>query len=487
VFCQWAVFSQFHGVSLLLGFVPWLYYCLCFSRKWVWLPLLCILGLREDGFIPILPMLFYFGFRKEDPWRPARYWALAALVYGVLALTMLFPWMTGESIWSRRSQEIPQDPSVYVDLLRDVGDRIITLACVALPLLAVAGRRMWPALLLPAAAFLQANLSLVEGQYLMRRQYGAAFTATLACGLLEVLAWRRRNRPESAAWNWIRSASLVAALVIAHLLNGLLPGGPHWISKYSRPSRDGMALLQVQKILPKQGVLATSDPLSAFCANRRDVVLWNPQGWRLDFNDHTSRVDWVLFDVKAIRGGLGEGVLDWVSNGVFGVVSHEGDFALLRRTAPTGMNARVMAAVDAARFRIDIPETRSYGGVTLIRDGRPWLYWEGNGNRAPITLSYGGFRVLEPGRYQACFLYAAATPRRTVKGHWGWFGVHPLNQDVTFVESRVVPVPVPYTEPRVQRLVFEIREKTKVELRVTGGDAPLWVASGWFERLPTNP
>lgn len=487
VFCQWALFSQFHGVSLFLGLIPWLYYCLCFSRKLAWLPLLCILGLREDGFIPILPMLLYFGLRRDDPWRPARHWALAALVYGVLALTVFFPWMTGQSILERRNEEIPQDPSVCVNLLRDCGDRAVTLVCVALPYLALAGRRMWPALLFPAAAFLQANLSLVMGQYLMRRQYGVAFTATLACGLLETLAWRGRHDPKATAWGWVRSASLVAAVLIAHVLNGLLPGGPHWISEYGGFSKRGLTLVELQKQIPKEGVLATSDRLSAFCANRRDLVLWNPQGWPHAFNDYTSRVEWVLLDANAISGGLGEGVLNWVSNGTFGVVSYQDEFAILNRAAPTGANSRLLSDVALSRSRVWIPKTPLHGGRTVVRHGSLWRHWEGNGSRAPINLSYGGYRVLEPGRYQACFSYAAEPPRRTVRGYWGWFSVHSLNEGAAIAKADIDPVPADLAHPRVQRLTFETGQATNIELRVTGGDAALWVASGWFERLTPLP
>jgi hypothetical protein len=196
-------------------------------------------------------------------------------------------------------------------------------------------------------------------------------------------------------------------------------------------------------------------------------------------------VDWVLLDVKQITDEvLGRKVLDWCANGSFGVVAYEGNYALLNRSAPTGMNSRLLQDAVAADFRVAIPHTLSYGGRNLMRAGRLWRYWEGNGRKAPVTLSYEEYRTLEPGRHQVCFLYAVATPRQTIRGDWGSFSVHRYGESNAIAEVSVAPVPVPCGAPQIKRLSFALDQRAKVELRVTGGEARLWIAEGWFEPLP---
>ncbi|HPY62287.1 MAG TPA: DUF2079 domain-containing protein, partial [Kiritimatiellia bacterium] len=101
---QQVLLSEFHGVSAYLLLVPWLYYCLRFQRRWVWLPWLLTLGLREDAGFIILPLLLYCAVRER--WWPGYVYAALSVVYCLVAIQWLFPLLAGMSLQVRRAGHV---------------------------------------------------------------------------------------------------------------------------------------------------------------------------------------------------------------------------------------------------------------------------------------------------------------------------------------------------------------------------------------------
>lgn len=99
-------------------------------------------------------------------------------------------------------------------------------------------------------------------------------------------------------------------------------------------------------------------------------------------------------------------------------------------------------------------------------------YWCGDGDSAPVTLSYGSSHRLPPGRYRADFYFRAWPPRKNVRHSLGTLSVHILNRRESLAEQEIQPGE---TQFRAQALDFSIGEPEEIEPRVTGADAELWL------------
>jgi hypothetical protein len=90
-FTQRVLLSDFHTVATYYLLFPWLCYTMAFRKGWAWLPWLLILGVREDAFA-----VRAAGDRllRRGATAGAGGWWLAAagVAYGVLAVTVLYPW-----------------------------------------------------------------------------------------------------------------------------------------------------------------------------------------------------------------------------------------------------------------------------------------------------------------------------------------------------------------------------------------------------------
>ena len=121
---------------------------------------------------------------------------------------------------------------------------------------------------------------------------------------------------------------------------------------------------------------------------------------------------------------------------------------------------------------IPVPGTDSY---EVLR------HWDGNGSRAPVTLSYGRYTRLPAGAYAAIFSFRSSPPKRKVRDSWGWFSVHVLNTPETLAQASITPSASQDT--REQTVPFHLEQETDVEPRITGADAELWLAHVDFVKM----
>lgn len=463
-FVQALLVHQFHGVALYLLLVPALYAALKFRSNCAWPLLALTLGIREDAFLVILPLLLHAALRDR---RRDRWLMLAmSILYGFLAIFVIYPTLAGISIFEKRTAEIPSLVDLGDYSRQAVAARIRAIALVATPLL-VAGRRFFTALFYPSFALAVSLASKWPSQYGLGSHYGASVVSTMAVGLLEALSKTKNSSDPPIKYRispWFPPLWLAGVTILVHLESGFLWGGGKSRHFYYLINERAMSILAAAKHIPKDGVLITSDELVAFCGNRRDLMVWHIPSRPKPY-DHVFAA---LGDLPKLDGGR---VWSELQSGVLGVRFSNGRYAVLSRGFDTRANQEVL---EFARHRL-IHGSARHGGMDLMRGDLPVRYWEGDGSRAPINLSHGRFWRLDPGVYSFTLEYVAETPRRSVRKTWGWFSLHLLNSPEELARAEIPPVAGSAGDLQTLDLEFTNSQSCNIEFRVTGGDAPLWL------------
>ena len=183
-FAQGTMLSEFHGTSLLFLLLPWLYDRLTRQPASAWLPLLLLLGVREDSFLVVLPILVLFAFKQ----RSLLVWLFAAgaLVYGVTAIFFIYPAINGMSLLDFRANWLPTlAGGDGIGWTIGARERLPALAWTLLPLLPALWRDWKTALAFVALPLGIAMLSTSSYQHALRVHYA---TPVLVCIVLALLA-----------------------------------------------------------------------------------------------------------------------------------------------------------------------------------------------------------------------------------------------------------------------------------------------------------
>lgn len=467
-FTQQILTAEFHGVSFYLILVPWLYYALSFHKAWTPVPLAFVLGVREDAFLAVLPMLLYFAWK--DRWRAGYLWAVAAAAYGAFAIGVLYPWLNDLSLFARRSR----DGSLLSvsDLLADGAPLRWAKAVVwtLLPAAVCLRRGSLPAFVFPSFALAQCLLSGIDRQQSLGIHYSAPVMSTLACGLVEALARRRAGShavgSERPAAGW-RIAALVAIVAAGHLYSGYAWGGRAWSDPHvRRASAAGREAREAARQVPKDGVLLADDDVVCFAANRADVIDLR----RYDPAHHA--VDWMLIKEERLPGRFGGRLRAALEEGTWGVHATHGPWLVLAKGGDTSLNARVLA--DLGR-RLFVAGTPTHHGATVYAGGRALRHWGGDGSRAPSDLSHGATLDAPAGESFVELVYRVRKPRRVVRGYWGELTLHEPGRPDTLARAVLPPRVTPPDGWSTQAVYLARAEAGPVEFRVVGGDAELWL------------
>lgn len=481
VLAQRPLVNSFHGTTTYFLLVPWLYYTLRFCKGWAILPLALLLGIREDAFLCVLPMLAHAAWRDRSISATALLGL--AISYGLFALLWLFPHINGIDIFARRS-EIARPDRLFATW-HGTGLKLRWQAALlwAPPILLFIRRRGTAAWLYPSIAILTALFSNFARQYALQIHYPAPVLTTLAIGLVESSAGARAAlKPGSRDTTNLRAVALVCIMVVAHVYWGYIRTGGHNGSQYRFLDPEGPVRLHAGRSVPKDGILVTGRKLASYTANRRDLILWQT------FDPDKTQPDIFFERIRRFKYLLDGDVLQRVRNGSFGIVYYDSAYAVAQRGAATDKNDEFLALCDnmdntlfIANSRSESCENRHDPGVGIVR------FWEGDGSRAPISVSHGSSMVLSPGRYRVHIRYRAETPRRTVRKSWGQFGVFPSGRDDPFALVPIDEISEPGGRYREQIVAFTNPKEGPVEFRVIGADAPLWVLSARFEAEQEQP
>ncbi len=469
-FTQQVLLCSFHGVGFYYWLLPWFYYTLAYRRRWCWMPWILLLGLREDAFITLLPLLLYFAIR--DRWRAGYVMAVLSLLYGISAIFILYPAINGISLFERRGTEIAGLDGL-VKGSNALAARLRSLWWIFLPLVPLAGRRLYPVLIFMSAALLQTMFSSFAKQYSLSNHYPAPIMITMALGILEM--WRldvardmTAGSVRASRWATYRPVALVGLTIVSHLCLGYFWGGGHrhWHA-FSAVSPKGESLVRASQSLPRNGLLVVDDKAAAVTANRDQLTTWS------DHQNDERPFDLLLLPFHKVRQPLEGGLPELVAKGDLGIDYNDGLFVTFVRGMDTPKNAAFLDMLK--RHYIKVAVTLGRGGSDAYAPAAGVVrYWEGDGSRAPINLSYGWRMPLAAGDYVATLRYQAEVPKRRVRGHWGTVGVYASSGPHLIAER-----PIPQTDTqggyRTVEIPFSVTTARSVEIHVTGADAQLWL------------
>lgn len=335
-FVQSVLLSGFHGVSFYLLLVPALYYTLLKERL-VWLPLIAILGIREEAGLMIAPLLFYFAARHDR--RGVRVLGFAALLYCVVAMFVLFPAINGLSIFERRAADLrllgSVNPSRYWKIATSV-------MWVALPWLGFVRRGWRPLLIVPSVALITALMSGHARQYSLASHYPALLHSLIAVAMIEAARSAGDEAATRRAPSWralIAPAWLVVATLASHYFRGFLPGsatqpGGRDLAYKTMQPLGRHALRVAQKKVPREGVVSTETQFAMFVANRRDLQ-----------RGDVSRTPQQCHDIAFCRRiSFPDLLRDELAAGRWGVLYSDDLFVVVKIGADTSQNAAFLAA-----------------------------------------------------------------------------------------------------------------------------------------------
>lgn len=478
-YTQSVLLCEFHGVCTYYLLLPWLYYSLAFRKSFAWMPLLLILGLREEAGLVAVPLLLYFAAR--DRWKPGYVYAALALLYCLLASSLLFPALSGVELTERRARILTLHSIVASFDLNGLSLRARVLFLLFLPALPWLRRGWGPLLLFPLVGLLILQVSPVHYHHGLERHYPAAVFTLLTLGLICAEARVRGRVGSTPRREQGLALYLLAITVGAHLAAGTLPTGADTRDFYVRPNPLGRQTALAARHVPKEGVLITTAKLTGYTANRKDLI-----------TDETLKgrdplVDAAFFAMKFLTSEEGAPWLQRLHRGEFGVTYFDHYYAVLQRGAATGRNRELLEAAAYANRTLVIRETDSHHGEDrFVRGLGLCRYWHGNGSRAPANLTHGSCVRLNPGRYIARFRLAADAPARAAQGNWGILSLHRPGRSEALAQAEVDPVAASPRAYRLQDLPFEVPERMDVEVRVTAGDAALYLDRVIFLDAPAS-
>jgi uncharacterized membrane protein len=484
-FTQSVLLSEFHGVSLYLLLVPWLFAALRFRPSASWIPLLLTLGVREEAGFLVLPLLLDFAVRKR--WRAGYALAAFSAAYALVACTVLFPWLSGTDLAARRPGLSPSG-LLWAWRLAPLSSRLIPLLWFLLPAAALLPKACIPALTFPSLAIVLTTLSPFPAQHTLSSHYPAAGLALLFSGIVQgmiSLAGTPKKRTSQAAVARrarIRASLVLAAAIAGHWHAGFLPGGRGFVRPYRHVNPDGLAALQMASALPKNGVLLCSDRLAGFCANRADILACD-EAPRLQ-----GLADCAFFSLGDTRRGFGRTFLAMLSSGQSRVLAFDGIHVALGPGTPGTANEEALRALAQAPRTIRLAATRGEGGSDRFDPSlrRVVRYWNGDARRSPITLCHGSSVRLSAGQCVARFRLRAAAPvagRR--EASLGRLGLYQRGTSECLADRAIEPSPPPENALHESDLVFTLCRPTDVEPRVTGGGGELWLESVFLDEQPT--
>lgn len=467
-FMQSTMLSEFHGVSLYLILIPWLIYALETKKNISVLPFIMILGLREDaGFM--LPLIFiYYAIR--DKWKGGFIFAASAVIYSCIALFLIYPLVTGESLLAIRASEATAssilntwEPHSVIHRLKATG--WVLLICV--PFLVFNFKKSLPLLIFPLLPYLFSMLSGFQRQHSLQFHYPAIIMATLIPAIIVSLKYAPKGERKTATL----SILIIIVTITAHLTNGFVLKAPRTHAVYRRIHPIGKYILNVASHINKKGVLVCNQKLAVFCANRKDIVTW--RYWKPDKHPADS------YFINYCELVNNKEIIKLIKNKTFGVKYYELPFIVLERGYATTKNEEMLNLIKNPVIIAAYTLLHAGNNVFIGKDG-PFRHWIGDGDDGSQTLLYGQGVILEPGKYKAIFTYRAEINNTIYDNSLGKFSIHKMNQQAHLAEAEIIQNLA--NKFSTQEVRFEIDKETKVEPRVITGYAELWISKIVFQK-----
>lgn len=323
-FTQKLILSEFHGVSLFLLLIPWLYSCLSQSRKTAWIPMVLLLGVREEVGVIIVPIILYFAIKNR--WRLGWILAIVALGYGVIALKWLFPFFSGMAYQSKRGQLInPHILKEMVSTLNVVLERVKPLLWYVVAICPFIRKKGWvPLVIFPLVSVIATAISWKPAIYHQESHYPANHVFLFTMALLESIDVSIQRCGKKSYNKIFYAIFLIGLTLVWHRAEGYLFLGRFDNRIYQSHHLRGLAALKAAQLLPKEGLLLCDSSLVSYCANRSDVTIWE------NYKDGKTLPDLVFGRYKYVKGHLKE-YESMIRSGDFGVYYFDKDYFILKR------------------------------------------------------------------------------------------------------------------------------------------------------------
>ena len=393
---QQVVLCDFHGVCLYFVLIPWLYHAARYQRRLAWLPLVLVLGLREDAGLTVAPMLAWIAAR--DRWRTG--WVLAAAAAGYTAFACLFLY---EHLHGFSLAEMPRrghyfDPSASLashdfDGLLRRAQALFWLYLPALPWLR-RGRAALPIFLFPILALLPLLLSLDPRVHGLAVQYPAIVQVLVWMGILEALRSEAPLTPPRALALQSLLLGIVAAATAA--LGTGVTRHPYagW-----KPDPAGVHAEWVASLIPRDGRLLTTSSICGYCANRRDLYVLPRSGPPPEHVDHVFAHLTDLADARELQ--------PFLEDDAFGVRYFDFEYVILSRGAEHEQTPFVRDLVRHPDRILMFYRMPPKSAQTVPDPQCGWArHWPGLEHAFPTNVFAAGLSVKLPaGRYLACVRY----------------------------------------------------------------------------------
>ncbi|MBI1870858.1 MAG: DUF2079 domain-containing protein [Chlamydiae bacterium] len=333
-FTQSVMLSEYHGVSLNFLLFPWLYHCLSCQKRFVWIPFILCLGIREETGMIITPMLLYFAVKNR--WRLGYSLAALAFLYSVFAIFVLFPWLAGVTYIVRRGN--PVDLKYYwaitaMDPFMIRGKRFIWYFMMSLVFFR---KRGWiPILLFPAVGIWVTSTSSDPWIFEQKSHYPAHHIVLFTLALIEAIYVSMRQGNLMKSFNSLRYALFLILITLAwHRSKGFVYLGGCYDRIYGNIHPKGQEILEAAQHIPKDGILLCDPQLAGFCANRASLIVWE----QLEERDYHPDIIFTRF--KGMKG-YPEQFKEWIQNGSFGISYFEKGYLIVQKGYSLNRNEEI--------------------------------------------------------------------------------------------------------------------------------------------------
>ncbi len=397
----------------------------------------------------------------------------SSTLYVVLAITVLYPWITGESLLGVRAAEASSGSILQSFAPPHLAGRALAVFWLILPasVLGLILRNGWrPLLIFPSVAFLLSLNSAMHRQHSFDFHYPAATVAALVCAMAVIAAPRSipHRKIPLATLQRIAAMALLLVTLVAHTKNGYFLDGGKAERVYERCHSQVSPLLRLAQEIPKEGLLLCNQNLAPFFSLRPEIMVLHY------FKPDRHIPEFIVTDLHEIQTPGFAGVVAALESGEFGLFAQEFPFIALKRGHASPESASLLQNI---RHHQMVPARMlsQVGKVVDIPTDGLIKQWAGHKDSSPALLAFGRAIQLPAGDYIARFelQVPAATPP-PAQGY-GSLSVHFQNQPESIAALEIIPGPD--GSFREQDLPFTLSEPALIEPRITTGDAPLQTRS----------
>lgn len=471
-FTQSTVLCEFHGTSMYYVLIPFLYYMGMFQKGLVGIPLVLILGLREEAGIIAIPLLLYLA--RKERWRAGYVYAALTVAYLALAVFVLYPAVNGSGLAANREEEMSllktvDSPKFWAGMV----DRLRSMGWILLPVAPLLLKGWGPLLMIPAVAVLVTMASSYPHQYSLDIHYPAVITACMGVAMIE--AGRRLYDAESSRLVSVARAVfplyMIVVAVISHGQHGHLQGyhEKKWKDRRHGEDQDGRHALWVARHhLPETGAVLTERRLAGFIGNRPDYL-------RQDVR--TKAPPPPEADVIFCRSGkIPDACREGMRTNAWGVKYFDDGYVVLQRGSPSALNADCLRMADAAAV-VRVAFTAGRAGDMFVPGEGLVRHWRGDTSRRPM-LSRSLPVALEDGDYRVTLRFRSGKPGVDQ----GRIRLLDDASNRSVLETSLSPPTSDAAGFREQSMPLRVTGAQKIAVEIEGAAAPLWLRRIVFER-----